>query len=279
MLDEAQTRLAAAKKGGNPRVIGEAYLDVAYALYRRSPDWPAFQEDAQGALSQIDQAMSTFAAIPFPDGIARAHLACAAIFINLAEGEEDSGNKVEDVVRALDACLAAQEALKFDGVNSGEIFDIYYTVSGLLLQLRELSDHEEYRTQLEELIEANSTILGEVAAIDLQLRDEAGSMLATAQLLGALAEIEEDEKEREELLTAQSMVAYQAAVWLETTSDPELKDQVWEEFQQADTKLEVSAGAKPETPDRPGKCPACGNPTLVAAKFCAECGAQLRGGK
>jgi hypothetical protein len=230
-------------------------------------------------LTQVDQSLEIFTGIPLPDGIARSHLARAAIFTNLAEGDSDGQQIAEHVERALDACLTAQRAVNFDGVNAREVFDVYYTVSGLLLQLRELSDHEEYRKQLEELIDATSTVLGEVAAIDLQLRDEGGAMLETAQLLGALAEIEEDEREREELITAQSMMAYQAAVWLENTSDPELNDQVWEEFQLADAKLEGSAGLKPESQDGPEKCPACDLPSLAGAKFCAECGAQLRGGK
>ena len=142
-----------------------------------------------------------------------------------------------------------------------------------------MSDHQEYQKQFEDLIDASSRVLGEVVAIDLQLRDEGYAMLETAQLLGALAAIEEDEGEREELITAQSMVAYQAATWLESTSDPELKDQVWDEFQKASAKLEGRAEAEPKTQDGPGKCPDCGNPNPAAAKYCSKCGKQLRGGK
>ncbi|MGB2964411.1 MAG: zinc ribbon domain-containing protein [Anaerolineales bacterium] len=279
MLDEAETRLSAAKKGGNSRAIGEAYLDVAFALYQRSPEWQAFQEDSPQALTQINQAIETFTSIPFPDGIARAHLARAAIFTNLAEGEENGQRKVEDVEQALDACLAAQEALEVEGVHTGEVFDIYSSISVLLLQLRELSDKKEYQKQFEDLIAANSRVLGEIVSVDLELRNEGESMLVTAQLLGALAAIEEEEEERAEILTAQSLVALQAATWLETTSDPDLLDQAWEEFQQASAKLEGSAESVPETQNEPGKCPDCGNPNPAAAKFCSECGAQLQGGK
>ena len=278
MLDDSETRLKAAKKEGNSRVIGQAFLDVAYSLFQRSPEWIEFQEDAKGALTQIDQAINSFTSIPFPGGIASAHLARAAIFTKLAEGEKDGLKKVESVERALDACLAAQDALDVEEIHTGEAFDIYSSVSVLLLQLRELSDKKEYQKQFEDLISANSRIMGEIVAVELELRDEGESMLVTAQLLGALAEIEDDEEERRELLSAQSLVALQAASWLETTSDPDLIDQVWEEIQKVSAKLERSAESISETQDGSVKCPDCGNPNPEKAKFCSECGSKLKGG-
>jgi len=279
MLETAQTRLKTATKEGDPWKMGWTHLEVTSALLQRSTDWLEFQEDAKQALSQADQAIEAFSGIPFPGGIASAHLARASIFTQLADGEENGLKKAEGVERALDACLTAQGALNGEGVHFGQFFDIYSSVCVLLLQLRGMCDAEEYRRQFDNLIAANSTVLGEIVAEDLQLRAEGGSMLITAKLLGALAEIEEDEGEREEILTAQSMLALQAASWLETASDPDLIDQAREEFQQAWDKLEGSAESVPETPDEPGKCPDCGSTKAPGAKFCAECGSQFRGGR
>ncbi|GAF84866.1 unnamed protein product, partial [marine sediment metagenome] len=247
MLEAAQKRLKAASKEKDPWELGYAHLEVCYALLHRSTEPLDFRKDSKKALSQADQAIETFTGIPFPGGIASAHLARASIYTLMADGEEDQLKKAAGVDRAFTSCLAAQDALNAEGVNTGQIFDIYSSVNVLLLQIREMIDDKEFQEGLDELIAATSTLLGETVAEDIKMRDEGESMLVTAQLLGALAEIEDDEEERRELLSAQSLVALQAASWLETTSDPDLIDQVWEEFQKVSAKLEGSAESIPET--------------------------------
>ncbi len=77
MVEAAQKRLKTALKKGDAWEMGWAHLDVAYALFQRSTDWLEFTEDSKEALSQADLAIESFSGIPYPAGIASAHLARA----------------------------------------------------------------------------------------------------------------------------------------------------------------------------------------------------------
>jgi len=276
MLEAAQKRLKTASKGKDPWELGYAHLEVCYALLQRSTEWLEFQEDAKEALNQADLAIDIFSGIPFPGGIASAHLARASIYTLLAQGEEDQLKKVAEVDRAFTSCLAAQDALNTEGVNAGQIFDIYSSVNVLFLQIREMIDDKEFQKGLDELIGATSTLLGETVAEDIKIREEGGSMLFTAQVLGALANLEEDEEEKKDILETQAILAFQASQWLESTSD----------FTQINKALEVSQEAwsalEPKTPESDNDhqlCSQCKNENPPGAKFCSDCGAKLKGGK
>jgi hypothetical protein len=278
MLEKAQNGLASALQDGNDWEVGYAHLEVAQALLRESADWQAFQEDAQQALSQADQALEVFSGISHPGGIASALLAQASIYTKLADGEEEPLKKVDIVEQALSACRAAQSALNAEGVNNGQIFDIFSSTSVLLLMLRGMIDHLEYQEQVDELITSTSTALGEIVAQDFQLREEGDSILLTAQILGTLAELEEDQGEREELQALQGLLALQAGHWLEDTSDPDLIEQAVKTYQTAWAELE---GEKPPTLDSRENdliCTQCGSTSPSEANFCNQCGASLKEG-
>lgn len=279
MLETAQKRLEAASKEKDPWELGYAHLEVTYALLQRSTEPLEFQEDARQALSQADLAIESFSEIPFPGGIASAHLARASIYTELADGEEDELKKVAGVDRALTSCLAAQDALNTEGVHNGQLFDIYSSVSVLFLLMRGMIKDEEFQEQFDQLIAANSTLLGEVVAEDIKLRDEGDSILFTAQMLGAMAEIEEDEEEKKDILRTQSLLALQAGQWLETSSDSGLINQALELCQEAWAKIEPGETPAPELKEDQGNCPQCGSTNAPDAKFCSECGTKLKGGE
>jgi len=276
MLEAAQKRLIAATKKGDPWELGYAHLEVSYALLQRSTEWLEYKEDAKNALSQADQAIESFNSIPFPGGIASAHLARASIYTQLADGEGDQLKKIGGVDRALTSCLAAQDALNTEGVHHGQRFDIYSSVSVLLILLRGMIMDEEFQEQFDQLITANSTLLGKVVAEDIKLRDEGGSMLFTAQMLGALAEIEEDEEEKKDIIRTQSMVALQAGQWLETSSDSGLINQALELSQDAWAKIEPGGTPSPKLKKDHHSCPQCGSDNKPGAKYCSECGTSLK---
>jgi len=279
MPDTAEKRLKAAAKGKDLWELGYAHLEVCNALLQHSTEWPDFEKDAKKALSQADQAIDSFSDIPFPGGIASAHLARASIYAELAQKEEDPLKKVAGVDRALTSCLASQQALNAEGVNTGQIFDINSSVSVLLLQLREMIDDEEFREGLDQLISATGSLLGETAAEDIKIREEGGSMLFTAQILGALADLEEDEEEKKDILETQAMLALQAGHWLKDSSDPELIAKALEVHQRAQNELDSSVKPNPGSKDEPYTCPQCQHNNQPEAKFCSECGTNLKGGK
>jgi len=279
MLKAAQNRLKAATKEGDPWELGYAHLEVSYALLQSSTEPLEFQKDSKQALSQADLAIESFSEIPYPGGIASAHLARASIYTELAGGEEDELKKVAGVDRALTSCLAAQDALNAEGVHNGQLFDIYSSVSVLFLLLRGMINDEEFQKQFDQLIAANSTLLGKVVAEDVKLRDEGDSMLFTAQMLGALAEIEEDQEEKKDILMTQSLLALQAANWLETASDPDLINQALELSQDALAKIELGETPTPKLKKDHHSCPQCGSDNKPGAKFCSECGTKIKGGK
>ena len=137
-------------------------------------------------------------------------------------------------------------------------------------------DDKEFQKGLDELIGATSTLLGETVAEDIKIREEGGSMLFTAQVLGALANLEEDEEEKKDILETQAILAFPASQWLESTSD----------FTQINKALEVSQEAwsalEPKTPESDNDhqlCSQCKNENPPGAKFCSDCGAKLKGGK
>jgi hypothetical protein len=272
MLETAQNRLTTAEKDGNDWEVGYAHLDVAQSLLREFKDWKTFQENAQEGLSQADQAVAVFRDISHSGGIASAHLIRASIYTRLADGEEDQGNKAERVEQALNACQAAQGALDPEKDHAGKIFDVLSSINLLYLALRETFNHQEYQSLMDQLIAANSTALGQVIAEDLTMREEGDATLLTAQLLGALAKIEEDQDEREELLENAGLLALQAGLWLESASDLELIEEALNTYQNSRTELEGNPEADPQS------CPQCGTINPAGAKFCNQCGSPLKEG-
>ena len=244
MLESARKRLKAAEKKGDPWEIGYEHLEVAYALIQQSSEWKDHKKDCKEALTQADQAIDVFSGIPHPGGIASAHLARGSIYTQLAEGEENDLKKVANLDLALSSCLAAQDALKADGVNTGQIFDIYSSVSVLLLLMRELIDDQDFIDQLDELIQTNSQLLGQAVAEDVKARAEGNATLYTAQMIGALAELEEDQAEKEDLLAAQGLLAVQASHLLDGAGDTELIDQALKVYQQTWSELEETLPKK-----------------------------------
>ena len=245
MLESARKRLKAAKKKGDPWEIGYEHLEVAYALIHRSSDWKEIKKDCKEALSQADQAIDVFSGIPHPGGIASAHLARGSIYVQLAEGEEKDLKKVANLELALATCQTAQDALKAEGVDTGQIFDIYSSISVLLLLMRDMIDDLEFQDQLDETIRANSQLLGQAVAEDVKARAEGNATLFTAQMIGALAELEEDQEEIMDLQATQGLLAVQAGHLLEGAGDIELIDQAlkvhrdaWKELDELTEKKE-----------------------------------------
>lgn len=275
MVEAAQKRLENALKKSDPWEIGWAHLDVAYSLFQRSTDWQEFLEDCKQALIEADQAIDSFSGIPFPAGIASAHLARASIYTQLIDEEHDELKKAAEVDRALTACLAAQGAVDGEGVHAGQVFDIYSSVSVLLLLLRGTLDNEEFQNQLDDLINKNSLMLGGIVAEDVKLRAEGNSILFGSDLMGLLAELEEDEEEQKDILKTQSMLALQAARWFESSSDPDLLNQAVEKYQDASSRLEEKPDSTTGIKEDIGQCPDCGKSNSPGAKFCNECGAPL----
>jgi hypothetical protein len=275
----APKKQKSALKSEDPWQVGYAHLQETYALIQGSPDGEDFQEKAKNALSKADLAIEVFSSIPYPGGTASAHLARASIYTQLADAEEDPLKKAGGVDRALTSCLAAQEALNAEGVQHGQLFDVYSSVSLLLLRLREMIKDDDYQEGLDQLIKANSTLLGEVVAEDIKLRGEGDSLLFTAHMVGALAEIEEDEEQKKDFLITKSFLALQAGHWLETISDPDLIVQALETYQAAWDQIEGENKSSQELRTDPLNCPRCGTMYSPGSIFCSECGASLKEGK
>jgi len=180
------------------------------------------------------------------------------------------------VDRALTSCLAAQDVLKAEGVNTGQIFDINSSISILYLQMRDMIDDKEFQEGLDQLISATGSLLGETAAEDIKIREEGDAILLAAQLMGMMAELEEDQKEREELLATQGMLALQAGKWLETSSDSKLINQALELSQDAWAKLELGETPTPKLKKDHHSCPQCESDNKPGAKYCSECGTSLK---
>ena len=244
MLESAQNRLKNAEKKGDPWEIGYEHLEVVYALIHRSSDWKEIKKDCKEALSQADQAIEVFSSIPHPGGIASTQLARGSIYIQLAEGEKDDLKKIANLDLALAACLTAQEALNAEGVNTGQIFDIYSSISVLLLMMRDLIDDQEFQDQLDELIQANSQLLGEAVAEDIKARAEGNATLYSAQMIGVLADLEEDQAEKEDLQAIQGLLAVQASHLLDGAGDNELIDQARKVYRQAWSDIEETSSKK-----------------------------------
>jgi len=237
MLETAQQRLAAAQKARDPLEIGYAHLEISNALIEGSPGPQKLKENTREAFYQIDQALASFSNIPYPGGIANAHLAQASIYTQLAAGEADPQTKIANVEQALSACQSAQSALNAEGIHSEQVFDIYSSVSSLYLVLRGMIDNKEFQELIDQLITSTSTALGEITAHEFQIREEGDAILLAAQLMGVMAELEEDQEEREELLVTQGMLALQAGNWIEETSDLDLIEQSIRTFQEAWSEL------------------------------------------
>lgn len=268
--------MAAAKKAKDPLEMGYAHLEVSNALLEESSEPQEFEENTQGALFQVDQALTSFSSIPYPGGIANAHLAQASIYTQLAAREEDPQIKITIVEQALNACQSAQSALNAEGIDSEQVFDIYSSVSVLYLVLRGMIDHKEFRELMDQLITTTSTALGEITAHEFQIREEGDAILLAAQLMGMMAELEEDQEEKKDILETQAMLALQAGHWLKDSSDPELIAKALEIHQRAQNELDSSVKPKPGSKSEPSTCPQCQHNNPPEAKFCSECGTQLK---
>ncbi len=273
-MTDASNELDAALRSGDPWGIGLAQLDACFArLEGESADGE--QGAFTAALSFADQAIDTFTSIPFPGGMALAHLAKATIFTDMARMEDDELRKAGAVERALDACLDAQSALEAEGVHAGQAFDIYASVAAVLLQLRPLIDEAAYQEAIDDLIEQNARALGEIVADDVQLREEGSAMLFTAGVLGALADLEDDEQARKEILVAQEGLALQAERWLEPTSDFSLLERAQEVAARARTEHDA-AEKKKQDPGGEKVCAHCGFSNHPDKSFCTQCGNSLK---
>jgi hypothetical protein len=279
MLPAAEAKLVGAREGGDLWALGDAQMDVAFALLRNDENGEGASASWERALSQAGEAVETFGAIPFPGGVAMAHLARATILAQMAKEEDEEANRADLVDAALTACLEAQVALEAGGVHAAQAFDIYSSVGGVLLQLRSLIDDDGFHEVLDPLIEANGAVIGRIVAEDVKLRDEGASMLLTAQLLGALAGIEEDPGEREKTRTAQGMLALQAAAWLETTSDLDLLERAHTVYRKAWHELEANGEGLPGNKGETQICRQCGQRNPANANFCLQCGTQLQGAR
>lgn len=270
MVESAKSRLAAAEKKGNPWEEGYSLLEAADALLQNVPDPAGFQVNAKIALLDVDQAIEAFSSIPFPGGIANAHLAQASIYTQLAEFEQEAEKKAARVDQAFTACLAAQDVLENEGVDYRQIFDVYSLVNLLLLRIRELIQETEFQEHLEDLIQANGSMIGEIIAENIQMRDEGGSMLLAAQMLELMAELEDDSSEKEEILETAGMLALQAGRWLDGTGDDIQIERALEMSQRTRVALDKGINQK--------ICSQCGSDNPTHAKFCNQCGSPLEEG-
>ena len=272
-MTDASKELDVALRSGDPWAIGSAQLDVCFAQLE-GESRESEQVAHTVALSYADQVLDTFGSIPFPGGMALAHLAKATIFTDMARMEDDELRRAEAVERALDACLDAQSALEAEGVHAGQAFDIYASVAAVLLQLRSLIDEAAYQEAIDDLIEQNARALGEIVADDIQLREEGSAMLFTAGVLGALADLEDDEQERMEILAAQEGLALQAERWLEPTSDLTLLERAQEVAAYARTEHDAVESKEPELGSEKN-CHQCGFHNPPEKRFCTQCGSPL----
>ena len=272
-MTDASKELDVALRSGDPWGIGSAQLDVCFAQLE-GESGESEQVAFTAALSYADQVLDTFGSIPFPGGMALAHLAKATIFTDMARMEDDELRKAEAVEHALDACLDAQSTLEAEGVHAGQAFDIYASVAAVLLQLRLLIDEAAYQEAIDDLIEQNARVLGEIVADDIQLREEGSAILFTAGVLGALADLEDDEQERMEILAAQEELALQAGRWLEPTSDFSLLECAQEVAARARREHDAAEKKKPD-PDGEKVCVHCGFSNHQDKRFCTQCGNLL----
>ncbi len=270
MVESAKSRLAAAAKKGNPWEEGFSLLEAADTLLLNVPDPEGFQDNAKKALLDIDLAIEAFSNIPFPGGIANAHLAQAFIYTQLAEFEQEAEKKAAYVDQAFTACLAAQDVMENEGVDYRQIFDVYSLVNLLLLRLRELIPEPAFQEHLAVLIQANGSMMGEIIAENIQMRDEGGSMLFAAQMLELMAELEDDSSEKEEILETVGMLALQAGSWLEGTGDDIQVEQALETSLRSRVALDKGINQK--------KCSQCGSDNPLNAKFCNQCSLPLEVG-
>ena len=136
-------------------------------------------------------------------------------------------------------------------------------------------DDKEFQKGLDKQIEETSSLLGETVAEDIKTREEGGSMLFTAQMLGVLAELEGDEEEKKDTLETQAILALYASQWLESTSDSTQLDKALEISQEAWSALEPRT---PESEKDQQLCSQCKTENPPGAKFCNECGAPQKMG-
>jgi len=208
MQDEARTKK---KRNFLPE------LEPAYSILKRISDQLASAEEEQqnlqaaleNSLTSYDQAKVIFQAENQPWLSAWVDLKKAALHCELAEGANYMGRGVQahTAMELINKTLIAIPDLPADLDLAAKL---YITMIETLFRIRTLFDRPDQMQALDELIRGVAENLGESMALDLSLRAEANDLKFTAEILKALADLEEDPQSKEEMLETSRGLSRQA---------------------------------------------------------------------
>jgi hypothetical protein len=279
VLKEALSRLEEAEREGSSERIGQAHMGVVSVLeemLESAGDFRAARRLYGQMLEHVDETLRAYEGQAPAWRVAQIRLLKAAVLVEMARREGDPEERASQVGGAIDHCHLATNGLRESSETRHLVLaDWHLPVVAILLQLRDLVD-EEAQQALDGMIESYSEILGESLTSDLQQQKAGRDFLFSAYVLAALADLEDDPRNRLETMKSQMAGALEAAETLRHSSDLELAHEAYALVAETSAGL-ANLTAVGQDRDRRLACSACGTESSPGKRFCTRCGVRLEG--
>lgn len=149
----------------------------------------------------------------------------ASLHCELAQIENNTGRAVQ-IHAAMELLRKVMDSMETVPPSADMAAKLYNGMIDTLFRIRSFFDEEEQLEAINAFIQGLAENLGEAMAVDLSLRAEANDLKFTAGILEALADLEEDPREKEEILKNSQELSQQAAENLLLSGTREM---AWEE--------------------------------------------------
>lgn len=175
------------------RKITELFESVA-----ESDDDKEIRAVLKKALKLCDQAREIFLVKDQPWLGAWTDIRKASLHCELAQIENNKGQAAQ-INSAMELLKKVLDSMETYPPSADMTAKLYNGMIDTLFRIRSFFDEEEQLEAIDAFIKGIAENMGEAMAVDLSLRVEANDLKFTAGILEALAVLEEDQKEKEEM--------------------------------------------------------------------------------
>jgi len=134
----------------------------------------------------------------------------ASLHCELAQIENNKGQAAQ-INSAMELLKKVLDSMEMYPPSADMTAKLYNGMIDTLFRIRSFFDEEEQLEAIDAFIKGIAENMGEAMAVDLSLRAEANDLKFVAGILETLADLEEDPKEKEEMLKTSQDLSQQAA--------------------------------------------------------------------
>ena len=225
MQSEQSKKFNAIKKELEPAFSAMGKITELFESVAESDDDKEIRAVLKKALKLCDQARAIFFAKEETWLGAWTDIRKASLYCELAQVENNKGRVVQ-IQSAMEQIKKVIDSMETHPPTADMTAKLYNGMIDTLFRILSFFDEEEQLDAINAFIKGMAENMGEAMAIDLSLRAEANDLKFTAGILEALADLEEDPKEKEEMLKTSQELSQQAAENLFLSGTREM---AWEE--------------------------------------------------